>query len=246
MNQLNVGEIIRRSVKISLNDALILGILGAVIFAIAALAVFVIIPPLREMSEQEAITLEKAPILILFILLLITPLIAMYYAFLIKYVHNKINSLEQSPSKHLKTAIKRSFPLAITYILFMLCIMAGFFALIIPGVIIFTVLAVAWPVAVVERVSPIAALKRSATLTKGHRWSVFGIFLLIAIFVAIAEAIGELAYNIIGDNIVGWLVTIPGSYFSLVIYAITQTVLYQHLLRLKEGGVRQEVAAVFD
>jgi uncharacterized membrane protein len=60
-------------------------------------------------------------------------------------------------------------------------IMLGMILLIVPGVILFLMWSVAAPALVVEREGVFAALARSAELTKGARWKIFGIFLILMI-----------------------------------------------------------------
>ena len=78
--------------------------------------------------------------------------------------------------------IGRIFPALIVAVLVTICILAGFVALIIPGFIVMTMLWVAIPVAVVERPGLMPSLKRSADLTSGYRWPIFGIIVLFSIF----------------------------------------------------------------
>ncbi|NQW01074.1 MAG: hypothetical protein HQ483_15315 [Rhodospirillales bacterium] len=61
----------------------------------------------------------------------------------------------------------------------MLAGILGFILLIIPGFIVMTMYMVAVPAAVVERKGVLASLSRSAALTKGSRWRVFGAFVVM-------------------------------------------------------------------
>ena len=51
----------------------------------------------------------------------------------------------------------------------------------IPGLIIYTVLWLVVPVAVVERPGIVASLRRSSMLTKGYRWQIFGMVLILGV-----------------------------------------------------------------
>lgn len=69
----------------------------------------------------------------------------------------------------------------------------GSFLLIAPGVLAYAVWALAAPVAVMERSGPAASLARSVRLTRGHRWRILGITVLIlAITVAIEAVVSNL------------------------------------------------------
>jgi len=62
-----------------------------------------------------------------------------------------------------------------------ICIGIGFLLLIVPGLILLTIWAVAAPVLVLERKGVFASLGRSRELVKGNGWQVFGV--IVAIFV---------------------------------------------------------------
>lgn len=68
-----------------------------------------------------------------------------------------------------------------TTILYTLALVVGFLLLIVPGVWISVKLYFGAQAAVVDRASPVAALRRSAELTQGRWWSTFGRLLLAAL-----------------------------------------------------------------
>jgi uncharacterized membrane protein len=53
--------------------------------------------------------------------------------------------------------------------------------LVVPGLILLTMWYVAIPVCVVEQFGPLESLRRSAALTKGHRWKIFGMVVVLII-----------------------------------------------------------------
>jgi hypothetical protein len=66
--------------------------------------------------------------------------------------------------------------------------------LLVPGLMYACVYYVSMPACIVEKTGVFASLSRSAFLTKGHRWQVFGMFLLILIgSVILAIVFGVLA-----------------------------------------------------
>lgn len=117
--------------------------------------------------------------------------------------------------------------------------------LVVPGLILYTLYAVALPVCVVERLGVFASMQRSAELTKGYRWRVFGLFLvklvLSAVFggilLALAELGGPLSVRI--TNFI-WI-ALSSSFFSIV-----YVVAYHDLRVAKEGIDIERIAAVFD
>ena len=132
----------------------------------------------------------------------------------------------------------------------------GFMLLIVPGIM----LAVRWSVApavlVVEGAGIFDAMGRSAKLTANHRWAIFGLFVLYAIFVWVLSAVIMLA--------------IPGSFSAVVasqssampvLFVVVMTfvqalqsmiltvgvaAIYFELRQIKEGVGITEIAAVFD
>jgi hypothetical protein len=114
------------------------------------------------------------------------------------------------------------------------------------------------PVCVVERVGPFRSLGRSRQLTKGHRWRILGLVLLIAIPGLIVGAIvGVVTLFTLGpsgfltldaaltsslDKLVGlvWKAT-WGAFFAAAI-AVT----YHDLRVAKEGLTTEQIAAVFE
>ncbi len=143
------------------------------------------------------------------------------------------------------------FPIFAVILLQAILIGIGLIALIIPGLIIMTVLWVAIPAAVIERPGVIASLGRSATLTKGARWPIFGILFLVAIA---AIAIGWVLektlipvplYSVDGLTnflLVSWVVDALFSAFTAILAAVG----YYHLRMQKEGVEIETLAAVFD
>lgn len=128
----------------------------------------------------------------------------------------------------------------------------GMVLLIVPGLILAAMWAVAIPIAVVEKMGVTASLSRSSALTRERRWRVLGAVLvsgLLAVLVgaAIGGAAGGLAYAVTGSAgtlivIVSWAV---GAIFQAFNACVVAT-LYYFLRRDKEGVDIHQIAAVFD
>jgi hypothetical protein len=119
-----------------------------------------------------------------------------------------------------------------------------FAAILIPGMMIYSAWWVTVPVAVVERAGVVASLKRSADLTRGYRWRVFGILLVLALVNAFVEWIVLVPFNPgeMAHTIVGFVVTAAFTAWGAVAMAVAY-----HDLRLEKEGVGvNEIAAVFD
>lgn len=144
----------------------------------------------------------------------------------------------------LSQGLRRTFPVLGVALLLMIAVLAGFVALIIPGFIVMTILWIAIPVAVVEKPGVINSLKRSAQLTKGYRWPIFGIILLLGI---VENVSGKIVENIdMGDIKLSLILSIAIMAFVSAVKAVVTAVGYHDLRATKEGVDINQIAAVFD
>jgi len=90
-------------------------------------------------------------------------------------------------SEDLAVAGARFLPLLGLSILQAVLVILATLLLVIPGLIVWTMLAVAQPILVVERSGVMASLGRSRERTRGHRWAVFAV---LVIYVALTLAAG--------------------------------------------------------
>jgi len=135
-------------------------------------------------------------------------------------------------------------------------LLLAFIALVVPSLIFYTMWWVAIPVAVIERPGAMASLRRSAELTQGNRWRVFG---LIVCFFFAALAVGSLfgvalfaglffasgtdqALFDQASAIATWL----WSALFMAAQAVLTAVSYYYLRAAKEGVGIDDIAAVFD
>jgi membrane-anchored glycerophosphoryl diester phosphodiesterase (GDPDase) len=122
----------------------------------------------------------------------------------------------------------------------------GWILLLIPGLILASMLFVTLPACVVERIGVFASIKRSAALTKGHRWRIFGLLLLYWVIVSIGSAVLLAVLASLGA-----FAALPfGNFFwsALVnaFQAVVVVVAYHDLRVAKEGIDVHRIAAVFD
>ncbi len=127
----------------------------------------------------------------------------------------------------------------------------GMVLLIVPGVILYIMWAVAIPAATVEGASVGAAFSRSIELTRGRRWRVFGALV-------VAGLVGFAASTVIGGfGGVAMLVGLGGlsviKVLTWIAFGITQAfsacvvaTIYYFLRREKEGVDIDQIASVFD
>jgi hypothetical protein len=145
----------------------------------------------------------------------------------------------------LQRAFARFFPLVGLGIVWTLGFMVGFLLLIVPGVILLCMWWVAVPACVVENLGPIQSLSRSAELTRGYRWKIFGLFVLVSVINGIGGKMVDLVFGLAGDVVAGigslcWFVAWTA--FSNCVLIMT----YHDLRVAKEGIDTEQIAAIFD
>ena len=100
--------------------------------------------------------------------------------------------------KSIVVGLRRMLPTLAVGFVSGLCILLGFVCLIIPGFIVTCMLYVAVPVSVVENPGVGGSLSRSAFLTKGHRWGIFGIMIIVGI---VSAALGFVLESALVDKV---------------------------------------------
>lgn len=155
-------------------------------------------------------------------------------------------------------ALRVLFPLILLSIAVAVAVAFGLMLFLVPGVMLYIMWAVASPALVEERGGVIEALGRSRRLTKGARWKIFGLQLIVLIvywivagtlgYAAIAAGGGTQAAARIAANGLPptWLVV--NALVSMLIntfWSTTQTALYVELRDWKDGPTGDHLADVF-
>lgn len=145
-------------------------------------------------------------------------------------------------------------------LVFLMAIAIGFAAilLIVPGMILYVMWSVAAPVLVAENTGIFRALGRSAELTKGARWSIFGlqVILLLVLYAIIAVAgivaifaLGGIqnlaAAQASGTALVPTLLSAAFNTVSITVAAAIQTALYVELRDWKDGPATAALGDIF-
>lgn len=110
---------------------------------------------------------------------------------------------------------------------------------------------VAGPAAVGEKLGPLAALSRSAELTRGRRWGIFGIVLLMILAGILMGVALVMPLMSRGSESLGNLKTLAYQFVILmglfqVFMSIVQAVSYALLRSDKDGMTHEQLASVFD
>lgn len=99
----------------------------------------------------------------------------------------------------------------------------GFILIIVPGLFLMTIWAVAAPSLVIERNGVFAAFGRSRELVRGNGWQVFGVILVVLVLgIAVAVIVGVIASGL-GDGgraLVQWVFEVLVSPFTALISAV--------------------------
>jgi len=146
----------------------------------------------------------------------------------------------------LRVGLARVIPIILLAIVMGFLLMLGMIALVVPFFILLTMWWVATPACVVERTGPWTSLKRSAALTKGHRWKVFGLIFLLFIVNLIVTQILEVVLLLVGSDILSILARLFWGALYGAYNAIAVVMAYHDLRVAKEGVDIEQIASVFD
>jgi hypothetical protein len=175
-----------------------------------------------------------------FILTALCQAVVLYGAF--QVMRNQPFRIGESLSK----GLARFLPVIGTSLCMGFAIAFGSLLLIVPGMILLAMFYVALPACVVERLGPFQSLSRSSELTKGHRWKVFGLAILLMICVGVAGSIIQAiltAFQSVAVLIVGMFLW---ESLARAVEAIVAVVAYHDLRVAKEGVDIDHIASVFD
>ncbi len=148
-------------------------------------------------------------------------------------------------------------PLIVLAILFAIGVMIGFVLLVVPGAILYVMWSVAVPALVQERRGIMGAFGRSRQLTKGARWRVFAVVLIMLVIYYLVSALAGLFALASGDLQAmsgNGAFDLPMSFIivSIVVgtlvnalWATVQASLYVELRHWKEGPANDALEEVF-
>lgn len=118
--------------------------------------------------------------------------------------------------------------------------------LVIPGVIVFLMWYIAVPACVIERQGPFGSLRRSAELTKGSRWKILGIIVILSIVSWLAQIIVQIVAAAVAGTTAAIVAAFLCSALIAAYRAILVAVIYHDLRVARDGIDIERIAAVFD
>lgn len=159
------------------------------------------------------------------------------------------------------TGLRSFLPLIGLAILLYIALVCGFFLLIVPGFMMLVAWAVAVPSLVADRTGVMGAFSRSAELTRGNRWRIFGLLIISAIILWVIELVFGIVSGgaAIGAALQGDIEAAQAAAFSPVVVisnALSNTitamlsatgfaVLYVELRKTREGMGPQWLSEIF-
>jgi len=128
------------------------------------------------------------------------------------------------------------------------------FAFVVAGAVSLAYLYLRWwvviPTVVVESPGVVASLRRSAFLTKGHRWLILGFMivfgLVVTVGVGVLSAVVTLPFALTGLEIVGNVLGTVVGLAAYSLFSIAAAVAYHDLRVEKDGVDGDRLATVFD
>jgi uncharacterized membrane protein len=210
-------------------------------FVVAAIAALPSVVVETTVSAQKAAF--SAPFLALLAMLVLTPLsqaITLHTAF------QDMSGRRISLSESVRAALGRWLPLIGLSICVGFGVMLGLILLIVPGIILMIMWYVAYPACIVERLGVFASMARTSELTKGHRWSIFGMWVLVAIASGVMGAVVKGVLGLSGSTGLVICGTLAWTALATAFGAVLTVATYHDLRVAKEGVDTRHIVAVFD
>lgn len=238
----SVGGVLGRSFSVWLKNLVPFTLLSALVYSPLIIYTLVIFSDLTLKSLQTWSLV--APFLALVLGLVATGAIS-YGTFM------QLRGQSASLGKCITVGLQRLLPALAVGVVVGIIVGLGFLALVVPGIILYCMLYVAMPAAVIERPGIGGALKRSADLTKGYKGHIFGLLFILGVIQRIVQWILETAT--VGDqartmsDVKTYLIVT--AVFIVVwgaLQSVASAVAYHDLRATKEGTATEELARVFE
>ncbi|CDX44080.1 conserved membrane hypothetical protein [Mesorhizobium sp. ORS 3359] len=163
---------------------------------------------------------------------------------LVRATIEDLNGKRPSFGDCIQIAIRFLLPTLAIGILVALGAGIGLMLLIVPGIILWLGWSMSVPVLIQERRGVFGSMSRSRALTKGSRWSLFGLFLILIIIAMIIQWGILLVLVLFGGIIAEIGAALVQTVVSMVL-SIATAVSYVELRQAKEGASIDELAEIF-
>lgn len=251
--RMSVGRVIQRALAaITLNPIVILG-LALVIGAIPGIALTYTAVQMGATAGAQTASFS-ALVLALFVSTIFGLLVsALVQGSLTRATIAANEGRKATFGESFAAATRVFLPLVGLSILFVLGMWVGLILLIIPGIIFILAASVAVPTLVVERNGVFAAFRRSGELTKGSRWKILGLLLLLGLtYWLLSILVGLVGLGMYSAQNFGAEVPISNLVGSVIVSTIInmlwgtiQPSLYLELRQSKDGHAVDNLERVF-
>lgn len=248
--QFSIGNVMGRGWKVLMSEFLALLVLSLIFYVPLMIYSAVVLGDMQsavtKMAETGETTLDTSWSTNLIVLSVLSVLAAFMLQAAITYtVFQRLREKDVSIGQALSVGLARLFPVIGVSIVVGLCVGLGFLLFVVPGLILLCVLFVAVPASVVEKPGVFGALGRSADLTRGARWAIFG---LVVVFWALGFVSNKLFEQLMSaENIATIAIASMAVTMLVQLYQSVCVVVAYHDLRVeKEGLDTDAIAAVFD
>jgi len=239
-NDLRVGSIISRSGAVMSRHFLTFFIVAVIAYSPTLL--------IASMQTAEPIGPSEAVSQALWVLLAAVLLMVLSMLSNAIILHAAFQDMRRRPVRLIESfsvGLSRLLPLVGLVFLASFLVLLGMVLLLIPGLILYTMWFVGVQACVVERLGPWTSLRRSRELTRGYRWKLFAMALLILVG-SLGSSLIESVLGAFAGPIVGLSGQLVWSGIWGAFSAIVFTVTYYDLRVIKEGVDVEQISAVFD
>ena len=210
-----------------------------------ALSVLPVVPALAmgfgaAVDPQSAVAIGFVALLLFIIFGMIAQAALVYGA--LEELRGKGFTIADAFSK----GFRRFWPVLGVAIVSGVIIIVGLLALLVPGFIALCMLYVAIPACVVEEWGVVQSLTRSADLTKGYRWPIFWLILLVIFGAPIASSLFVDMVQMIAGGVVASLLDMAIQIYLTALGSTLVAIIYYRLRVIKDGVDIDRIAHVFD
>jgi hypothetical protein len=185
--------------------------------------------------------------------LVTTALAYLLYAAITHATISDLTGRRASTADGVRAAFRHAPALVVIAVVSLLGFASGLILLVVPGILLSLAWTVAVPVCVIEQAPILTTFRRSAFLTRGHRWPLFASYLALIVVAFIVELVKFLIVRAglrpLGSDAMLYVNAILANIFAIGISAASATFVasvYFELRTTKEGIGPEQLAAVFD